>query len=208
MKRRSAQLFTVVLLPLNVATGWRHENYSGMKKNELAFTPEALVIRVDSSSSPLLRALPSTTKVKKLEVEATADALPHLDATKPEGEKGNDDYVLRVGLITEGDYRPSWAERIFAPRWILNLLELTPDNAGLGKIHFFNVSQRDGGTEPHANGARMENRTVKKVSAPGDLSFTTTIDPALPVAAVWLHADGDDTKSKFSVTIKKVALTE
>ncbi len=195
MKHRAARLLSVVLLPLHSGMNWRPERYSGISPNEYDFTPQALRIRVDSSSSPLFFPLEKNVMAKRLEVEASTNGLP---------KRGHDDFVLRVGLITAGDYRPSWLERVFAAKWILNLVALKPD-AGLGQIIFYNVVQ--GGEKPTAD-KRMVNHTVKVVGQPGDLGFSVPLDPALDVGAVWLHADGDDTKSKFTVTVKKIALTE
>jgi len=206
-KRRAARLLTVVLLPVQNSVGWRHQQYSGIPQNEIAFSESGLTIGVSSSSSPVFFALKETVAVKKVEVTASSDGLPRLKTEKKEGAEGNDDYVLRIGLIAPGDYKPNWVERLLAPRWILDLVELAPPDTGLDKVRFLNISQETVTTEWTTRSKWIHDRAVKKVTTPGDLSFTLTLDPASPTMAIWVHADGDDTKSRFKTTIRKISLS-
>ncbi len=208
VKRARNVLFSALFIPLSSPTGWVTEHYSGIKRNEVRYSDSGLTVLVDSSSSPLFYPLDGTKKVGSVAVVGSAAALPRLDKGKVEGDPGNDDYVLRVGLVRPGGYRPSWVERLFAPPWILHLLAFAKDGQGLDKVTFLNVTQtKEPETTPQAKGRWIEDRTVKRLSTPGDLSFSVSLDPPLEVIALWLHADGDDTKSRFDVTLKSVKLT-
>ncbi len=207
MRKKSPLLVSVVLLPLSLPGAWRHEKYSAFAQNEVAFSEAGITLRVNESSSPLFHKLEKMVSVRSIELKAKASGLPQLAADKEEGIEGNDDFVLRLGLVQPGDYRPSWVERLFAPKWLLNLVSLAGEDVGFGKVTFLDVTQRTKiNGVPRQKGKWIETQSVRNVTQAGDVSFTHAFSPPLPTVALWLHADGDDTKSKFTVTVSKIAL--
>lgn len=208
MKPPKALFVSVVLLPLGTSSAWRHEKYSAYPQNEVTFSETGLVLRVDESSSPLFHKLEKNQVISGVRVRAQATGLPKLSPEAQDGQPGSDDYVLRLGLVQPGDYRPSWVQRLFAPKWLLNLIEVAGSDSGFSKVRFLDVTQKVGvQKEPVSKGQWIDTQSVRQVSAPGDVSFEVKLAPAVLTSAVWLHADGDDTKSRFVVTVSKIELT-
>lgn len=52
-----------------------------------------------------------------------------------QGERGFDDYAVRVGLVGSGRLKLNWRERIAAADWVKRLFALAPPAAGIGKMH-------------------------------------------------------------------------
>ena len=167
------------------------------------------MIKVDESSSPLFHRLEKTAPVTRVKVRAVTTGLPKLSSEASDGLPGSDDYVLRLGLVQPGDYRPTWLQRLFAPGWLLNLLEVAGSEAGFEKVRFLDVTQKVAVQKDPVNKGRwIDTQSVRQVKVTGDVSFDVTLTPPVPTSAVWLHADGDDTKSAFVVTVSKIELIQ
>ncbi|HKI69024.1 MAG TPA: hypothetical protein VKA67_05505, partial [Verrucomicrobiae bacterium] len=124
------------------------------------------------------------------------------------GEKGFDDYTLRVGLVEPGTQRLNWWEKMTAADWVKKLFSLAPPSTGIGRIHFFNVgtdATQIGRKRMYSRDGLMEQMVVAVPDADGNFTFTNHFDKPLRVIAVWVSCDGDDTHSSFAVTIRQVA---
>jgi hypothetical protein len=122
--------------------------------------------------------------------------------------KDKDDSYIQIGLIYKGDYRPSGFVRYFLPEWLKILLKNAKDQ-GLDKVTFYGAS-----FNPKKE-LRVQNvRDIKLEFMPeqkiiDDGSFELSIQPVKfeNVIGLWIRSDGDDSKAKFTTTIKSITIT-
>lgn len=197
-----------MVIPLTAPDAWLSVPYSGIKPNELAFTPHGLTIRVDSSSSPLFHLLGGRMRVAGLTAEGTLSGLPKIPEGAEEGVGKYDDFALRIGLVVEGSHTLSFFEKLFAPGWIKRLAELAPEGHGFDHVELLALSQQKepGTRRVHPMTKYIQEEVAAKVTAPGPFKIDHDYKEPLDAFALWVHADGDDTHSAFEVTLKSVCL--
>jgi hypothetical protein len=207
MKTRDLVLWGVLALPLNSMHDWHELKFNGSTKSTVTADAVGLTVHVASSSSPIVLALEKPTLVESIEVAGQANALPKLPSDREEGSPGADDYALRVGLVYQGENSLSWWQLLFAPTWVKEMLKLHSDQK-FEKVLFLALSQQfdPGRHRKHPKFMYVEEEVAQKVTGPGPFSFQTKLSETSPVFAVWIHADGDDTKSTFDTTIKSIKL--
>src|SRR5436190_23387565 len=126
-----------------------------------------------------------------------------------QGEKGFDDYVMRVGLVESGSRTLTRGEKLVAAEWVKKLFALAPRGTGISGIHFFNVGtdrKQVGRSRTHPLSDLMEETIVAVPDATGRFTFNHQFAQPLRVLAVWIASDGDDTKSSFAVALNEVQL--
>jgi hypothetical protein len=163
---------------------------------------------VDRSAGPIVLPLGGPTLVREVHVagQVTGTLLTTPDR---QGEAGADDFTLRVGLVEAGSRRPGFLERRFAPAWVRRLFDLAPPGEGVGRIRFFNLglhASQIGWQRTHPLSDLLFEHIVAAPGEDGVFAFSARA-PEAPVLAVWLSADGDDTRSTFSVRIDRLDLT-
>jgi hypothetical protein len=127
-----------------------------------------------------------------------------------QGQKGFDDFALRVGLVEPGTRTLSWWEKRTAADWVKKLFALAPPGKGISKIQFFNVGMNAaqlGRNQMYSSDGLMEQTVVAAPDADGYFAFTNRFAEPLNIIAVWISSDGDDTHSSFAVTLNKVEFT-
>ena len=195
-------------LPLKQTSGWQFLKYRKIPPDTFHCTSAGLVIGVTNSAAPAVFPLTNELRVIELRVRGKISGSLEVPPDK-QGEKGFDDYTLRVGLVEPGPRTLSWWEKMTAADWVKKLFALAPPGMGIGKIHFFNV-----GTDPAQLGRNrmyssddlMEQTVVAVPDADGRFAFTNRFAAPLNVLAVWISSDGDDTHSSFAVTLNRVEL--
>lgn len=197
-------LWASLVLPLSSPEKWIDLPYSGKPRNEVTHSASGLKVGVKQSSSPLFFPLGETMKLRGVKVRGSLSGLPVLGAGGIEA----DDYALRLGLVTEGTRKLTWFDRWLAPGWLKRLSELAPEN-GVGRIVFLKLAQtEDAGTiRLHPKDESLEERVVLRVSKPGPFAFDYTLPEPLQVVAIWIQADGDDTKSSYELSLTSVEVS-
>jgi len=191
MLLRNFSLLAIVAMPLQSPDGWIPLTYSGKHPNVLVHSETGLDIKVTASASPLFYKFKEPFIVDKVEGTGSLDAVPIND---------EEDSALRVGLISEGNLSLNWVQRLFAPAWLKQLLELAP-GTGLGEVIFVVLA-----------GARELGDTVQvrkgitevvggNVLAPGPFTLSRTFKDPFRLSAVWIQADGDDSSSTFTTRL-------
>lgn len=207
--KTASLLISLLTLPLHSPEGWRLEKFGSVTPNQVTFSEQGMLIKVNESSSPLFYPLSSPKSYSALRVKGSLSALPKLDSQQEEGIQDNDDFALRVGLILEGDDGPNWIQRIFAPGWIKRILASYPENS-FSQVKFYVVSQRQpaGTVIPGSTSRWISQQSALQKKDPGPFEFETLLDVSKNVLGVWIQADGDNSHSKFNVEITQLELIQ
>lgn len=206
----SSLIFAALVIPTQSMKGWHLEAYSRIPSNEVATSEKGMLIHVQKSASPLMYQLPTTEHLTGFKVSGEFRGLPKLPITASEGEKGADDFALRIGFIVPGEKKLSGVKRLLAPQWIKRLYEQVPPGLGLDSIHFFNVTQnvkKVGQERVHPKSDLILENFFAAAETPGPFSYTHTLKKPIDAIAIWVSVDGDDTKSEYDVLLAKLELT-
>jgi len=202
-------LFAALVIPTQGMEGWRIEKFSRIPGNEISATINGLLVRVKRSASPLIYPLKSAIKVRGFKVSGEFRGLPRFSDISKQGEKGADDYALRIGLIVPGEKRLSGVKKLLASQWVRHLYSQVPRGSGLDHIHFFNVTQNPsqvGKTREHPASDLMIEDFFALAEKKGPFTYEFTLKQPLEAVAVWISIDGDDTKSEYDVLISNLEL--
>ncbi|MCX6129611.1 MAG: hypothetical protein NTX25_11170, partial [Proteobacteria bacterium] len=134
-------LWAFLAIPMHDAGRWEVEKYSKIPAHTLDFSSAGLKIQIDKSASPLFYALPSVQRVYGFKVQGEFQGLPRFLNTPKQGDKGADDYALRIGFIVPGEKKLTGLRRVLAPDWVKNLYDKIPKGLGLDRVQFFNITQ-------------------------------------------------------------------
>lgn len=193
-------------LPLTQTNGWQFLKYRHILPNTFRCTPAGLVIGVSNSAAPAVFRLTNEMRVIELRVHGNISGSLNVPPDK-QGQKGFDDYTLRVGLVEPGTHTLNWREKLTAADWVKKLFAFAPPGTGISKIHFFNLGTETaqiGHSWTYPSNDLMEQTVVAVPNAGGNFSFTNRFTTPLKVIAVWISSDGDVTHSSFVVTLKQV----
>ncbi len=199
-------------IPLDSAEGWQVLEYSNIPSHDIDFAADGMTIMVRHSASPVIFPIkPRTVSTLKVSAEISGElSLKPL----PQGDKGNDDFLFRIGLVYEGEQTLNFIQRSFAARWIKTLFELAPEGTGVERIQFFNAysdpSLADSTRVHPLSDLISEHFVIYVPQAAGSelrkVQFEVQPKTDRRVLALWLSSDGDDTKSSFRVKIREIEL--
>lgn len=202
-------LFAAMVLPTTNLTDWKIEQFSRVPKNEVTASAKGLLIRINGSAGPLIYPLKAKTKISGFKVTGEFLGLPKFTNPSLQGEKGYDDYPLRLGFVIPGEKRLSGLKKMFAAQWVKSLYEQVQDGTGLDSIRFFIVTQNPkqvGQTRVHPASDLFKEEFFADVKRPGPFSYEFQFKQPIEAVAVWISIDGDDTKSAFEVLISSLEL--
>lgn len=193
-------------VPLNDERRWHALKYDKRAPHTLRFTESGLEISVRRSAMPLLWPLPQAVRVNSIHVKGRIIGSIEVTPEK-QGKKGHDDYSLRVGLVEPGPTTLTARERQAAADWVKALFDLAPAGRGITKVHFLNLGVARfeiGRTRQHPMSKLLEEEVVAAPQSDGSFDFVRVFNPPTEVCAVWISADGDDTKSSFQTIINQL----
>jgi hypothetical protein len=150
-----------------------------------------------------------TNELRVIELRASGQVVGALKVPGKQGEKGFDDFVVRIGLVESGSRTLSWREKTIGADWVKKLFALAPPGKGISQIHFFNVgteAKQIGHSRTHPLSNLMKETIVAVPDSNGNFAFTNRLATPLNVLPVWISCDGDDTKSSFAVKLNRVEL--
>lgn len=187
---------------------WELLSYSGISANSVKFKNGEMHIAVNKSASPIVYPLETPKTFEKLTFSAKING--HLQlGDKPQGEEGGDDFLLRVGVVYEGDQKLGFFEQMTAPKWVKRLFSISEGARGIEKIRFYNVVSDKrllGKSRIHPLSKFLEENFILLASENGHVSKSIRIPSKSNILAIWISSDGDDTDSAFDVKIKKLSL--
>jgi hypothetical protein len=195
-------------IPLTKSDGWKVLSFKKIPKSDVQFLPEGLLVGVQKSAGPLVYKLPAVTTVNEITVAGKIEGALKSFGKKHQGEKGQDDFLLRVGLVVPGNKRLNFWQKKIAPEWVLTLHGLAEKNQGVKQIDFFNLvsDRRILNTERRHPLSDLLYEHNVWWSDSADFNLRHTLPAPLPVIGLWLSLDGDDTGSQFKVLLKSLRL--
>jgi hypothetical protein len=208
MKIKAFFLAGAIALPVQQTGGWQLLQFSGIEPNRVSFSDAGMSVSVDASASPIIYPLDCPRRVSRVEVSGRLSGLLRVDEAR-QGQAGNDDFSLKIGLVAAGDKTLSGWQKLFSADWIRTLFELAPEGTGVDRIYFLNAVQNDrrlGLQRRHPLSDLIHEDNVWLLDEPGDFSFSHTLDEPREVIAVWLSIDGDDSGSRYSTLITSLRL--
>lgn len=193
-------------VPLNDERRCHALKYEKRTPHTLRFTESGLEISVRRSAMPLFCPLPQAVRVNSIHVKGRIVGGIEVTPEK-QGKKGYDDYSLRVGLVEPGTTTLTARERQAATGWVKALFDLAPAGRGITKVHFLNLGvdrSEIGRTRQHPMSKLLEEEVVAAPQSDGSFDFVRVFNPSAEVCAIWISADGDDTKSSFQTIINQL----
>lgn len=97
----------VLVIPLSSAVNWEVLAFRGIQPHNVRFETDGLRIDVDRSAGPSVHRLTEVRQVRGIRAEGRVAGWLRTTAAR-QGQEGEDDYVLRVGLVGVGSRRPNW----------------------------------------------------------------------------------------------------
>ena len=195
-------------VPLSSSNRWQALHYKNIPANQFGFSKDGMTISVNNSASPLILPLEKPLFVTRLRAKGQLKGKLNVDSSR-QGEKGYDDYVLRIGLVVPGEKRLNFIQRRTAPNWVQTLFKLAPEGTGISKVQFFNVAaspDQIGKTRQHPLSNLLYETVVAAPAPGGHLEFNINLNPPTEVLALWISSDGDDTQSHYSVQLQRLEL--
>jgi hypothetical protein len=199
--------FAALIVPLQSTDGWKILSFKKIAAHTVQFSDAGLSVRVKNSAAPLIYKFNENKLVSEIIVKGRYTGL--LKFSGLQGEKKNDDFALRIGLVVRGDKKLNFMQRAIAPQWVLELHKLAPKDEGIDRIEFFvaaNNKQLLGKKRQHPLSDLLIENFVWLLDKNGDFQFSYKLEKPIDAAALWLAIDGDDTKSEFSLEISSLQL--
>lgn len=190
--------YALIVIPVSSPDQFLALKYSKLKPNEVS-VGKNIVISVDNSASPLFYKIPEIKPYGSIEIEGQTEIETRLSSEK------NDAY-FQLGIIYEGDYRPSWLTKKLLPEWILKIINLN-DQHGLSDIDFHHF-KRESGFEKKSDSIRdirLNFIQAGEIDESGKFRATIKLQNK-KILGLWLRADGDDHQGKFKTTVSKLTL--
>jgi len=207
MNLNTLVLASAIALPVQQEENWQLLEYNRLEANEVSFSRQGMAVKVNQSASPIIYPLDNPLTVTRVEVSGNLSNLLDLPATQ--GQKGNDDFSLKIGLVISGDKTLNAFQKLFSAKWIRKLFDLAPEGTGVEKIYFLNAVQDEsllGRQRQHPLSELIFENNVWLLDESGDFSLNHDLEDPQQVIAIWLSIDGDDTRSSYTTTIKSLLL--
>lgn len=208
MKLNTLMLAGAIALPLQHTDNWQLLEYSRLDANQVTFTRDGMEVMVDQSASPIIYPLVDAKTVNRVSVTGKLSNLLDVPSAS-QGQDGNDDFSLKIGLVVAGEKTLSPVQKLFSAKWIKTLFDLAPEGKGVDRIYFLNAVQHEnllGQQRQHPLSELIYENNVWLLDTSGDFSLDYRLESPQEVIAVWLSIDGDDTQSRYTTTINSLIL--
>lgn len=191
---------------------WHSLKFNSIPENTVRFSPRSISIHVQSSAGPLVYPMTdSPAFIKTISIKGMVSDLVRVQPFEKQGEKGWDDYNLRLGLVLLGSKRLWYYEKLLAADWVRKLFELAPEDQGIDHIYFLNAflsKTHQGKRRTHPLSEYIQEHNVWLMNKAGAFSYTHTFTQPQEAGALWVSADGDDTQSKFHLEITEISFIQ
>lgn len=184
------------------STKWISLSYNKIPANKVKFEDLVLKVKVSKSAGPIVFKLPEVKNISGFKIKGKLVGVKKIESTT-----FDEDSILRVGMVASGKKTLSGIKKMFAADWVKKLFALAPPDSGLDKIYFYNVTNRAslmGEAREHPKSDLIFETISKLVEGAGSFEMDVDFKKTIPVAAVWLSIDGDDSASEFEVEISSL----
>lgn len=187
---------------------WEQVNYRKIKANTVNTVNGHMVINVDQSSSALVYPFAKAKKIKGLNIDAQMKGEINYQDKIP-GSMGADDFPLRIGLIEQGSNTLNFFQKTLAPQWLKKLNAFSANYGGLNQVYtlLFYTQSPDFEQREHPLSKYFYEVSLAQFKN-GELKYRYKFDQPTQNIGLWISTDGDDTQSKFSITIHHLELVE
>jgi hypothetical protein len=196
--------------PNDNGQGWKVIQFRSKLPNKVVSDKDGLHIAVQCSAGLLVYCLSEQTPVHGILLRGAVTGLPRIPEGRRQGDKKADDFAMRIGLVVSGTKKLGKTKKLFAPELVKRLFELMPKSQGIDHVLFLNLANDPPPKwrrriHPLGKGLLREQvACVKK--EPGDFKLKVAFEKPLTVVALCICCDGDDTKSRYQVTVKSIQL--
>ena len=185
---------------------WHLIKYKKISQNIIQNEKNKIIIKVQNSASPIVYKFDKIKKIKSIQLSAELKGKINYKGKSP-GSKGADDFPLRIGLIIEGRKKLNFFQRTVAADWLLKLNNLAKKHKGFKNIYSL-IYYQDIPTFKKRKHP-MSSYFIEEVAAPfskGVINYKHNFKSTQKVIGLWINADGDDTKSTYSIIINKIKI--
>jgi hypothetical protein len=208
MKYLRSILLGLLIVPLdNQEQKWHSLAFRKIPANKIKFAAHELTIEVNRSAAPLIYKFDKPIKISKIKISGQKKG--SLSLTGKQGDKGQDDILLRVGFVREGQRSLNFFQKKMAPEWVLKMHELAPKNSGVSHIDFLCVysdPQLKSTQRLHPLSELFKEHFVWPETTSQNFSYEYKFQSSESTLGLWISADGDDTQSVFEIKINKIEL--
>lgn len=199
-----------LILPLGEPQNWKSITYGKIPANTITSVVGSLNINVKKSASPLVYKFENPIRLNSIRFAGVWTGNLNIPSALKQGSKGADDFVLRIGLVVAGDKRLNFIQKKLAPDWVKQLHDLAPSGSGIDRIHFLVLTQDNqlkGTQRKHPLSDLLLEDYISSSDKPERFTAEKNFLEGLEVLGLWISADGDDTKSTFTVEIDQLEIT-
>jgi hypothetical protein len=196
---KSLFFYTSIIIPFDQSS-WDHIQFGKIKANNVTHSKKSISIQVNNSSSFLIHALKEEILISQISISGM---------TTGEINNSLEDSVLKVGLVIPGSKKLTPPKSWFAKKWIKKVYKLAPKGKGLDHLEMFVVTtdkSKIGTSRYHPASDFFKENFVFNAEKNKEFKLTYKLKAPIKTMAIWLSADGDDTKNKFQTTIKSIEL--
>lgn len=203
MNSAHAKLNDSLSVSLDIAD-FRHITFENIPVTIYKNEGKVLLADVTKSASFLVRSFDTKHLVKQIDFEWRHMGKPSIKDATHESSKEGDDAILRIGLMISG--KPPLIP-FFASSWIKAVKDTLklPSDEMLYLIPSAVHKQGEQWNSPYSD-------SIKCLSVPSVLQSngwqksTINLKNPLEVVGIWIMADGDNTKSNFTVWLQNLNL--
>lgn len=204
-------LWVAMVLPMGQSDVWKRVDYANIPAHQVTRESTTMRIQIENSASPIVHTFHKPVWVTGVDVDASVKgSLIQIPKGIKQGQKSADDAVLRLGLIVRGDKKLNWLQRKIAPRWLLKLEKLMPQNYGINHVQFISTClQKDllHKKRTHYLDSSLKEECVTLLEKVGPFTLSKKWTQPLQVLGVWIATDGDDTQSRFELKINSIEIS-
>lgn len=183
---------------------FEHIRFKRITPSQYSFREDVMTINVDKSASFLMQAFDEVKPISSVSIEWQTEGRLLLDDSDQEKTRHGDDAVFKIGLLLKGEEH---FENPIAPKWIKQVRSLLSEPSD--EMIYLVVDSK----HPEATSwVNPYNSKVTMISMHDDTngegwnrSYYQFEEP-VEVVAIWLMADGDNTKSVFRSRVRNITL--
>lgn len=183
---------------------FEHIQFKKIKANHVSYQEELVQIDVDDSASILMLPFETVKPINKVSFEWRSEGRPLVKDSQHELKRSGDDAVFKLGLLLQTDDE---SINPFAPSWLKQVRELLtfPSEEMIYLVVGAKHPAGERWISPYNKRVTMISVASKDVGD-GWRQSSYQFEQPQDVVALWLMADGDNTHSAFTVSIKNIVL--
>ncbi len=186
------------------AKNFEHIQFKKIPANKHSYEKGVVKIEVDDSASFLMLPFDTVKNIKKVSFDWRSEGEPLIKNAQQELQRSGDDAVFKLGVLLRSDdesinpFVPSWLKQVrqqlkFPSEEMIYLVAGAKHGPGEIWVNPYNKRITMISVESQDDGSGWQKSSYM-------------FDKSQDAVALWLMADGDNTHSTFSVSIKNIVL--